>query len=84
MSGGEGDCCVVVVGAGAGGTLTAAHLLTGLSSRFRVELVDPFGGLQDLRHRRLRMVSERAFASDPLRTIRLARCMSHPQLSAPR
>jgi uncharacterized NAD(P)/FAD-binding protein YdhS len=41
MSGGEGDCCVVVVGAGAGGTLTAAHLVTGLSSRFRVELVDP-------------------------------------------
>ena len=41
MHGGEGDCCVVVVGAGAGGTLTASHLVTGLSSRFRVELVDP-------------------------------------------
>src|ERR1700752_2324959 len=41
MRGGEGDCCVVVVGAGAGGALTAAHLVTGLSSRFRVELVDP-------------------------------------------
>ncbi len=41
MHGGEGDCCVVVVGAGAGGALTAAHLVTGLSSRFRVELVDP-------------------------------------------
>ena len=41
MRGGEGDCCVVVVGAGAGGALTATHLVTGLSSRFRVELVDP-------------------------------------------
>ncbi len=35
--------------------------------------VDPFGGLEDLRLRRLRMVSPRAFASDPLRTLRLAR-----------
>ena len=41
MHGGEGDCCVVVIGAGAGGALTASHLVTGLSSRFRVELVDP-------------------------------------------
>src|SRR5215210_4921916 len=41
MNGAEGDCCVVVVGAGAGGALTASHLVTGLSSRFRVELVDP-------------------------------------------
>ena len=37
----EGDCRVVVVGAGAGGTLVATHLVTALSSRFRVELVDP-------------------------------------------
>src|SRR6202042_2790195 len=29
------------------------------------ELIDPFGGLQDLRRRRLRMVSERSFAGDP-------------------
>ena len=35
--------------------------------------VDPFGGLQDLAARRLRMVSAAAFADDPLRTIRLAR-----------
>ena len=35
--------------------------------------VDPFGGLSDLRERRLRMVSPRAFAEDPLRTLRLAR-----------
>lgn len=41
MSGGEGDCCVVVVGAGAGGALTATHLLTALSPRYRVVLVDP-------------------------------------------
>lgn len=38
---GEGDCCVVVVGAGAGGALTATHLLTALSTRYRVVLVDP-------------------------------------------
>ena len=37
---GTGDRCVVVVGAGAGGTLVATHLLTALSTRFRVELVD--------------------------------------------
>ena len=37
----EGDCRVVVVGAGAGGTLVATHLVTALSSRCRVELVDP-------------------------------------------
>ena len=41
MRGGEGDCSVVVVGAGAAGTLTASHLVTGLSSRYRVVLVDP-------------------------------------------
>jgi poly(A) polymerase len=35
--------------------------------------VDPFGGVRDLRARRLRMVSPDAFASDPLRTLRLAR-----------
>ncbi len=35
--------------------------------------VDPFGGVEDLRRRRLRMVSPRAFAVDPLRTLRLAR-----------
>ena len=35
--------------------------------------VDPFGGLLDLRDRRLRMVSARAFVADPLRVLRLAR-----------
>ncbi|MBV9335907.1 MAG: HDIG domain-containing protein [Solirubrobacterales bacterium] len=35
--------------------------------------VDPFGGLSDIRERKLRMVSTRAFADDPLRTLRLAR-----------
>jgi len=35
--------------------------------------LDPFGGLDDLNARRLRMVSAHAFADDPLRTIRLAR-----------
>jgi poly(A) polymerase len=37
------------------------------------DYVDPSGGLGDLRARRLRMVSPRAFASDPLRTLRLVR-----------
>jgi poly(A) polymerase len=35
--------------------------------------VDPFGGLVDLRDRKLRMVSRRAFVQDPLRTLRLPR-----------
>jgi poly(A) polymerase len=35
--------------------------------------VDPFGGVDDLHHRVLRMVSAKAFADDPLRTLRLAR-----------
>jgi poly(A) polymerase len=35
--------------------------------------VDPFGGIEDLRRRRLRMVSSGAFMRDPLRTLRLAR-----------
>jgi poly(A) polymerase len=37
------------------------------------EHIDPFGGLDDLRTGRLRMVSAQAFVSDPLRTLRLAR-----------
>ena len=52
MRGGEGDCCVVVVGAGAAGALTASHLVTGLSSRYRVALVpnmlEGFGERRDL------------------------------------
>lgn len=35
--------------------------------------VDPFGGLADLERRLLRVVSERSFASDPLRLLRAAR-----------
>ncbi|MGH2888603.1 MAG: HD domain-containing protein [Solirubrobacteraceae bacterium] len=37
------------------------------------EQVDPFGGLADLRDRRLRAVAPDTFASDPLRVLRLAR-----------
>jgi tRNA nucleotidyltransferase/poly(A) polymerase len=37
------------------------------------ELVDPCGGIADLRQRRLRMVSAGAFAEDPLRVLRLIR-----------
>jgi tRNA nucleotidyltransferase/poly(A) polymerase len=40
------------------------------------ERVDPFGGVDDLGARRLRMVSEAAFANDPLRVLRLARLAS--------
>jgi poly(A) polymerase len=35
--------------------------------------VDPLGGLEDLRRRRLRAVSDDAFIRDPLRALRLAR-----------
>jgi poly(A) polymerase len=35
--------------------------------------VDPFGGLEDLRRRRLRRVADDAFERDPLRTMRVAR-----------
>jgi putative nucleotidyltransferase with HDIG domain len=37
------------------------------------DLIDPFGGLEDLRRRRVRMVSAGAFANDPLRVLRVAR-----------
>jgi putative nucleotidyltransferase with HDIG domain len=37
------------------------------------DFVDPLGGLEDIRLRRLRMVSPQAFAADPLRSLRLAR-----------
>lgn len=45
------------------------------------DLVDPTGGERDLEQRRLRMVSEQAFADDPLRVLRLARmaCELHLQ-----
>ncbi len=35
--------------------------------------IDPFGGVADVSAGRLRMVSERSFADDPLRVLRLAR-----------
>ncbi len=41
----------------------------------RGELIDPFGGRQDLRERRLRHVSD-AFADDPIRVLRAARFMA--------
>jgi putative nucleotidyltransferase with HDIG domain len=37
------------------------------------DVVDPYGGLSDLADRRMRVVSERVFADDPLRLLRLAR-----------
>jgi tRNA nucleotidyltransferase (CCA-adding enzyme) len=40
------------------------------------ELVDPFGGADDLRNRQLRTVSPRSFAEDPLRIVRGLRLVS--------
>jgi poly(A) polymerase len=37
------------------------------------DVIDPFGGLDDLAERRLRLVSDRVFMDDPLRLLRLAR-----------
>ena len=37
------------------------------------DLIDPYGGLRDLRERRLRMVLAQSFARDPLRALRLVR-----------
>jgi len=45
------------------------------------ELIDPFGGRADLAASRLRMVSPRAFADDPLRALRLARIACELELS---
>lgn len=45
------------------------------------ELVDPFGGLADLRQRRLRMVASDSFGRDPLRVLRLARLASELEFS---
>ncbi|HYX83583.1 MAG TPA: hypothetical protein VE777_01310 [Gaiellales bacterium] len=39
----------------------------------RAEVIDPFGGVSDLEAGRLRVVSERVFADDPLRLLRLPR-----------
>ncbi len=44
------------------------------------QLVDPFGGLEDLKHRKLRHVSD-AFAEDPLRILRTARFAARLQPS---
>src|SRR4051812_43469612 len=45
------------------------------------EVIDPTGGRQDLAAGRLRAASERAFADDPLRTLRLARFACELDLS---
>lgn len=37
------------------------------------QVVDPFGGLEDLRAQRIRAVREQAFRDDPLRTLRVIR-----------
>jgi poly(A) polymerase len=45
-------------------------------------LIDPFGGLDDLTARRLRMVSAEAFDRDPLRILRLARLAGELEFAA--
>ena len=40
------------------------------------ELVDPFGGMDDLRTRRLRTITPQSFAEDPLRLLRALRLVS--------
>jgi tRNA nucleotidyltransferase (CCA-adding enzyme) len=45
------------------GNAMAVHTTTG-------ELVDPFGGAEDLRNKQLKLVNEQAFADDPLRIVR--------------
>lgn len=44
-------------------------------------LLDPFGGVEDLTARRLRAVSDHAFADDPLRVLRLARLAADLELA---
>jgi putative nucleotidyltransferase with HDIG domain len=45
------------------------------------DCIDPFGGREDLRARRLAMVSADAFSADPLRTLRVARLACELELS---
>src|SRR5204862_4326357 len=45
------------------------------------ELVDPFGGEEDLQNRVLRTVSPRSFAEDPLRLVRGLRLVSQLDLA---
>jgi putative nucleotidyltransferase with HDIG domain len=44
------------------------------------EPIDPFGGLEDLERRLLRVVGEQSFAEDPLRLLRAARIAAELQL----
>ncbi|HMD51598.1 MAG TPA: HD domain-containing protein [Solirubrobacteraceae bacterium] len=44
-------------------------------------LIDPLGGVEDLRRRRLRMAAPGAFAADPLRVLRLVRVSVELDLS---
>jgi poly(A) polymerase len=46
------------------------------------QLIDPLGGVTDLRARRLRMTSSRAFVDDPLRVLRLVRLAVELELEA--
>lgn len=45
------------------------------------EIVDPFGGLQDLERRVLRIVDERTFSEDPLRVLRAMQLIARFQLT---
>lgn len=41
-----------------------------------VELIDPWGGVEDLQSRRLRAVSPNSFSADPLRVLRMTRMVA--------
>jgi tRNA nucleotidyltransferase/poly(A) polymerase len=46
--------------------------------------IDPFGGAEDLAHRRLRLISEGNLRDDPLRALRAARFLATHRLTADR
>src|SRR5690606_16785438 len=49
--------------------------INAIAERADGALIDPFGGRNDIEHRRLRHVTE-AFAEDPVRVLRAARFMA--------
>ncbi len=53
--------------------LTINAIARELTAEGEGALIDPCGGLEDLRERRLRRVSSASFQADPLRVLRLAR-----------
>jgi len=62
-------------------TVNAMALLI-QNSEFRIQnLADPYGGVEDIRNRLIRVVSPNAFAEDPLRMLRACQFCSRLQFS---